>query len=233
MWPETIKMSNAQLASYITDQLERLGIAPMHFNAGLWALGWYGRGAMELLLERRISAASRNKPQQKQQELTFKTTTISKSTRLRTTSEKRQFELDGKYAVLEQLKSMGHVGSLTLDYHPRIVAYNPKNGKRTTIWVKTTKDKTLFPIGKMTREQMRTRFTVPAVFVRVYDDGTKRFYVLAPNDIPYLIEKGYDWWLKEVSHRKEFLAPFEEQSQGILIRFLHDYENQWKKLGLD
>jgi len=85
----------------------------------------------------------------------------------------------------------------------------------------------------MTREQMRTKFTLPAVFVRVNDDGTKRFYVLAAKDIPYLIEKGYDWWLKEVKHRKKNLAPFDEQRQGILIRFMQEYENQWKNLGLD
>jgi hypothetical protein len=233
MWPETIKMSNPQLANYMTGELERLGISPMYFDAGLWALGWYGRGAIELLLEKRTGSIYESKPEPKQQKLTFTPMEISRSLQAKTTSEKKQLELSGKNAVLEQLKSMGYNGSLTSDYHPKILACNPRNGKQATIWVKTTKDKTLFPIGKMTREQMHRKFTVPAVFVKIDAKGEKKFYVLAAKDIPYLIEKGYDWWIKEVKHRKKNLAPFEEQSQGILIRFIREYENQWKNLGLE
>jgi len=233
MWPETIKMNNQQLANHMTNEFERRGISPMYLNAGLWVLGWYGRGAIELLLEKQIGPTYKSKPEFKQQKLTFRPMEISRSRQTKTMYEKKQLELCGKNAVLEQLKSMGYTCSLTSDYHPKILACNPRNGKRVTIWVKTTRDKTLFPIGKMTREQMHRKFTVPAVFVKVEANGEKKFYVLAVQDIPYLIEKGYDWWIKEAQHRKKNLAPFEEQSQGILMRFIREYENQWKNLGLE
>lgn len=54
IWPETNKMNDQQLADRVARDLERRKISPMYFDCGLWALGFYGRGAIELLLEQRM-----------------------------------------------------------------------------------------------------------------------------------------------------------------------------------
>jgi hypothetical protein len=51
IWPDTRSMNKERLVRYMVDRLKGLRASPTYFNGGLWALGWYGRGAVELLLE--------------------------------------------------------------------------------------------------------------------------------------------------------------------------------------
>jgi hypothetical protein len=229
MWSETANMNDEELASYLSDRLEHLRISPIYFNAGLWALGWYGRKPIELLLEKHVYPS----PNVESPEISRISRVKLAKPQLTRLTDKRKLELEGKHAVLEKLKRMGYDCSLSVDFHPKIIAYNPKTGKTTQVWVKTTRDKNLMPIGKYTKEQMKTKFTLPTVFVKVDHDGTKRFYVIPAKDLLPLIEKGYNWWLREVEHRKKNLAPFDEQSQGIFFRYLQNYENRWENLGID
>lgn len=52
IWPETKNMDEKELMNYITIKLREMRISPTYFNAGLWAIGWHGRDAVKLLLER-------------------------------------------------------------------------------------------------------------------------------------------------------------------------------------
>jgi hypothetical protein len=52
IWPETKNMDDKELVKYVILELKKHKISPIYFNAALWGIGWHGRNAIELLLER-------------------------------------------------------------------------------------------------------------------------------------------------------------------------------------
>lgn len=60
IWPQTRGMKDQRLTIFIIEKLKSLRLgpnAPLYFNAGLWAIGSYGRNAIELALARKDRTA--------------------------------------------------------------------------------------------------------------------------------------------------------------------------------
>jgi len=143
---------------------------------------------------------------------------------------KKSLEVAGENLVLAKLWLMGYVSFLTPRNYPKIdiVAYNPKNNNRVDIQVKTTEENS-FTFGKLTEEDLKTKFKEQYVFVHVSKDRKDiKFFIVPSDDIPKLIRQEWDRYVKTAKHRKP-IAPFEQQSGIILLEQLKDYENKWKE----
>jgi len=123
--------------------------------------------------------------------------------------------LSGEYFVAGHLCMSGIVASLTLKNYPGvdIFAYNPANGKRAAIQVKTTRVPRSSGYWISAPDRIHDEGT-PYVFVHLSRKLPPEFYVVGASALAKLILKEKDYWY-------------------VNLRDLEPYKDQWDNLGLN